>query len=234
MADRTVKYYQQGARFAKWRAALSVNVVKGMPSNLAVEKCANGLAMYARICQEAGLVPIIEPEILLDGAHDIATTSRVQELVISAVYKSCINHGVHLEGTLLKPSMTLPGVDCTTKTNPKEIAEYTVKTLERVVPVQVPGITFLSGGISEEDSTIYLSEINKIKRKGPWAMTFSFSRALQASVLDIWMGKDENVDAAKAQLFARCKANSEATKGVYAPGSAPSLKESLYVKDYQY
>ena len=124
--------------------------------------------------------------------------------------------------------------NCTTKTNPKEIAEYTVKTLERVVPVQVPGITFLSGGISEEDSTIYLSEINKIKRKGPWAMTFSFSRALQASVLDIWMGKDENVDAAKAQLFARCKANSEASKGVYAPGSAPSLKESLYVKDYQY
>lgn len=234
LAVRAEKYYARGARFAKWRTALQIDVAKNMPSQLAVEKAADGLAQYARICQEAGLVPIVEPEILLDGERDIATTAKIQEYVISQVYQRCVAHGVHLEGSLLKPSMTVPGVDCPDKSNPKEVAKYTVQTLERSVPVSVPGVTFLSGGISEEDSSLYLSEINKIDRKGPWRLTFSFSRALQSSCIKVWGGKAENVEAAQSQLFARAQANSEASLGKYVPGSQPSLEGSLFVKGYEY
>ena len=139
-----------------------------------------------------------------------------------------------LEGSLLKPAMVVPGVDAADKSDPTEIAQLTVRTLERCVPGAMPGVTFLSGGISEEDSSIYLNEINKLPRKGAFALTFSYSRALQSSCAKIWAGKEENYKAAQDQLLARAIANSEACIGKYVPGSQPSIEESLFVKNYVY
>jgi len=232
--EKCCAHYEQGARFAKWRTALRIDLAKGFPTDYAIDEAAHGLSRYARICQEAGLVPIVEPEILIDGDHDIYSTARIQERVITTVYKKLAECGVMLEGTLLKPSMTVCGVDCEDKPAVEEIARLTVQTFTRSIPAAVPGVTFLSGGISEEDSSIYLNEINKIDRVGPWALTFSFSRALQSSCLKVWDGKPENVKAAQDQLFARAKANSEASSGSYKPGSQPSMQESLYVKNYVY
>jgi len=234
LAERCGKYYEQGARFAKWRTALKIDVEAGCPTDLAIEVAAQDLARYARICQDNGLVPIVEPEILLDGDRDIATTARVQERVLNTVYKKLQDNGVLLEGSLLKPSMTVPGIDCADKSDPATIAKMTVQTLDRGLPAAMPGVTFLSGGISEEDASIYLNEINKIERKGKFALTFSYSRALQSSCAKIWAGKEENYKAAQDQLYARAKANSEASLGKYVPGSQPSVEESLFVKDYVY
>eukprot|EP00621_Florenciella_sp_RCC1693_P013687 CAMPEP_0182533450 /NCGR_PEP_ID=MMETSP1323-20130603/13684_1 /TAXON_ID=236787 /ORGANISM="Florenciella parvula, Strain RCC1693" /LENGTH=389 /DNA_ID=CAMNT_0024743329 /DNA_START=43 /DNA_END=1212 /DNA_ORIENTATION=+ len=233
LGARCAKYYERGARFAKWRTALRIDVDKGMPSNLAVAEAAWGLARYARICQENGLCPIVEPEILMDGSHPIEVTAEVQERVIAAVYKACHDNGVYLEGSLLKPSMTVAGID-TAAESPERVAEYTIQTLERTVPSSVPGITFLSGGLSEEDASIFLNTMNQRERKGPWSVTFSFSRAMQSSTLKYWGGKPENVEKAQAQLLARARANSEAQHGIYKPGSQPSDQASLYVKNYQY
>merc|ERR1719201_395996 len=234
LADRAGKYYAQGARFAKWRTALKIDVEKGQPTDLAIDVAAQDLARYARICQENGLVPIVEPEILIDGAHDIETTCRIQERVLSTVYSKIHENGVLLEGSLLKPSMTVPGVDASEKADPATIGDRTVRTLDRCLPSAMPGVTFLSGGISEEDSSLYLNEINKVARQSKTTFTFSFSRALQSSTLKIWGGKEANYKKAQDQLIARAQANSEAALGKYEPGSQPSLEESLYVKDYQY
>merc|ERR1719491_863797 len=234
LLDKCVAHYAQGARFAKWRTALRIDVDQGFPTDYAIDEAAHGLSRYARICQEAGLVPIVEPEILIDGTHDIYETAKVQERVITTVYKKLQECGVMLEGTLLKPSMTVCGVDCENKPTPEEVAEMTVRTFERSIPAAMPGVTFLSGGISEEDSSLYLNAINSIKRKGPWALTFSFSRAMQSSCLKVWSGKPENLKAAQEQLLARARANSAASKGEYVAGSEPSLQESLYVQNYQY
>ena len=232
--ERCCKYYVRGARFAKWRTALKVDVANALPSDLAVEVAARDLARYARICQEAGLVPIVEPEILIDGVHDIETACKVQERVLTTVYKKIQENGVLLEGSLLKPAMVVPGVECADKSDPATIAARTVRTLERCVPGALPGVTFLSGGISEEDASIYLNEINKVSRKTTTALTFSYSRALQSSCLKAWAGKPENVDAAQKQLLARAQANGEAAQGKYVPGSQPSDQESLFVKNYVY
>ena len=234
LAERCAGYYEQGARFAKWRTALQINVEEGCPTDLAIEVAAQDLARYARICQENGLVPIVEPEILIDGTHDITTTARVQERVLTTVYAKLQDNGVLLEGSLLKPSMTVPGVECPDKSDPATIAKMTVQTLDRCLPPAMPGVTFLSGGISEEDSSIYLNEINKLDRKGAFALTFSYSRALQSSCIKIWGGKQENYKKAQDQLLARAQANSEASLGKYVPGSQPSIEESLFVKNYAY
>merc|ERR1719183_209545 len=234
LAERTAKYYEQGARFAKWRTALKIDVKKGCPTDLAIDVAAQDLARYARICQENGLVPIVEPEILIDGKHDLATTAQIQERVLKTVYMKLQDNGVMLEGSILKPSMTVPGVEAADKSEPKTIAQMTVQTLDRGLPPAMPGVTFLSGGISEEDSSIYLNEINKLERKGAFALTFSYSRALQSSCIKIWAGKEENVKKAQEQLLARAKANSEASLGKYVPGSQPSIEESLFVKNYVY
>jgi len=232
--EKCAAHYAQGARFAKWRTAVRIDVANGLPSKLAVQEAAWGLARYARICQEAGLVPIVEPEILIDGTHDIQTTAKVQENLVTTVYKCLEENGVLLEGSLLKPSMTVAGVDCPNKPKPDEVAAMTVQTLQRCIPPAMPGVTFLSGGISEEDSSLYLNEINKIKRVGPWALTFSFSRAMQSSCIKVWSGKPENIEAAQAQLLARARANAAACQGQYKAGSEPSLEESLYVANYVY
>jgi len=233
LKERAASYYAQGARFAKWRAVLQITP-DGAPTPLSIQENAWGLARYARTVQDAGLVPIVEPEILMDGAHDIETTAAVQEKVLAAVYKALSDNGVFLEGSLLKPSMTVPGAECTSPVTKEKIAEYTIRTLQRSVPPSVPGITFLSGGLSEEEASVYLNTMNSFPRKGPWSVTFSYGRALQQSCLKAWGGKAENVPKAQAALLARAQANSEASLGKYVAGSQPSADGTLFVKGYVY
>ena len=232
--EKCTASYAQGARFAKWRTAVRIDMEKGLPTDYAIDEAAHGLSRYARICHEAGLVPIVEPEILIDGDHTIQDTAKIQERYVTTVYKKLQECGVLLEGSLLKPSMTVAGVECKDKPTPQEVAQMTVQTLQRSIPPAMPGVTFLSGGISEEDSSIFLNEINKVDRVGPWALTFSFSRAMQSSCIKAWNGKPENVEKAQKQLLARAQANSEASKGEYEMGSQPSTEGSLYVKNYVY
>jgi fructose-bisphosphate aldolase, class I len=233
LVERCEKYYAQGARFAKWRAVLQITA-DGAPTNLSIQENAWGLARYARAAQEAGLVPIVEPEILMDGDHNIARTAEVQEKVLAAVYKALSDNGVYLEGSLLKPSMTCPGADCTEPVTSEQIARATVATLEKVVPAAVPGIMFLSGGMSEEEASVNLNTMNSFSRRGPWSLSFSYGRALQQSCLKAWQGKKENVGAAQAALMARAQANSEANLGKYKSGSQPSDDTTLFVKGYKY
>lgn len=233
LAERAAAYYKQGARFAKWRAVLQIS--DSTPSKVSLEENTWGLARYARTVQEAGLVPIIEPEILMDGDHSIARTAEVQEEVLALVYKACDKNGVLLEGSLLKPNMVVPGSDFSGSTSPQEIGEYTVRTLERRVPCAVPGIMFLSGGMSEEEASVNLSAMNNVQRKGPWSLSFSYGRALQQSCLKTWMGKKENVVAAQQALLARARANSLANLGKYTKGSEPSLDAlGTFEKGYKY
>ncbi len=231
LVERAADYYAQGARFAKWRAVLQITE-SGCPSKLSVKENAWGLARYARAVQESGLVPIIEPEILMDGSHDIKRTAAVQEEVIKEVYMACQTNGVLLEGTLLKPSMTVQGADCPAKSTPDEVAKITIQTMERSVPASVPGIVFLSGGLSEEAASVYLNLMNKTERKAKWNVSFSYGRALQHSCLKAWKG--ENLIEGQKALKARAQANSEASRGLYTPGSQPSSDEALFVAGYTY
>ncbi|CAN1146361.1 Fructose-bisphosphate aldolase 5, cytosolic [Linum perenne] len=233
LGARCQQYYKAGARFAKWRAVLKIGPTE--PSELSIQQNAQGLARYAIICQENGLVPIVEPEILTDGPHDIAKCAAVTEMVLAAVYKALNEQHVLLEGTLLKPNMVTPGSD-SPKVTAEEIAEYTVRALRRTVPPAVPGIVFLSGGQSEEQATLNLDAMNKLQVVKPWTLSFSFGRALQQSTLKTWGGKKENVEKAQAAFLERCKANSDATLGKYAGGSDAGglASESLYVKGYKY
>ena len=230
LTERASDYYARGARFAKWRAVLQITA--DGPSDLAIRENAWGLARYARSVQEAGLVPIIEPEILMDGDHDILTTSEIQEKIIKEVYFACQQNGVYLEGTLLKPSMTVPGADYEGKSDPKSVALATVTTLLRSVPAAVPGIVFLSGGLSEEEASLYLNEMNLLSADKPWNLSFSYGRALQHSCLKAWAGS--NIDKGQKALIARAQANSEASKGLYVLGSQPSSDEKLFVSGYTY
>lgn len=230
--QRCRQYYAAGARFAKWRAVLKIG--PNEPSELSVLANANGLAQYASICQRSGLVPIVEPEILVDGPHNIDKCAEVTERVLAAVYKALNDYHVLLEGSLLKPNMVTPGSD-SPKVAPEVVAEYTVRALQRTMPAAVPGVVFLSGGQSEEEATLNLNAMNKLKTKKPWSLSFSFGRALQQSTLKAWRGKEENVEKAQAAFLARCKANSEATLGTYKGGAAADgASESLHVKDYKY
>ena len=231
LVERAADYYAQGARFAKWRAVLQITA-DGCPSDLAIQENAWGLARYARSVQESGLVPIIEPEILMDGDHSIEVTASVQEKVLKEVYHACQLNGVLLEGTLLKPSMTVQGADSAQKSDPETVAEITVRTLERCVPASVPGVVFLSGGLSEEAASVYLNNMNKIAKKAQWNLGFSYGRALQHSCLKAWAGS--NIDGGQAALLARARANSEASQGRYVPGSQPSSDEQLFVAGYTY
>ncbi|KAI8057144.1 fructose-bisphosphate aldolase [Syncephalis plumigaleata] len=231
LAERCQKYYQAGARFAKWRSVLRIGTHQ--PSALAIDENANVLARYASICQANGLVPIVEPEILMDGDHDLERSVEVTQQVLAAVYKKLHDHHIFLEGTLLKPNMVCPGQDCPRKYSPAEIGYATLTVLQRTVPAAVPGITFLSGGQSEEQATLHLDAMNRVEGKRPWKLTFSYGRALQATVIKTWQGKTENVKAAQEALLVRAKANSEASVGKYAGGSGGET-ESLYVRDYVY
>jgi len=213
LGQRCQKYYEAGARFAKWHAKLKIG--PNEPSELAIHENAYGLARYAAICQENGLVPIVEPEILVDGPHDINQCAAATERFLAACYNALNDHHVLLEGTLLKPNMVTPGSG-SPKATPEVIAQYTVTALQRTVPAAVPAILFLSGGaLSEEEATLNLNAINKFEGKKPWSLSFCFGRALQTCTLKAWSGKDENIKKAQAAFIARCKANSQATLGTY-------------------
>jgi fructose-bisphosphate aldolase, class I len=226
-------YYSQGCRFAKWRAVLKIG--KDLPSRKAVLENAHGLARYASICQQNGLVPIVEPEVLVDGAHSIDECAEKSEEVFHYVVRALKEFDVLFEGMLLKPNMITPGTDFPDreKVTADEIAWKTVRTLLRTLPGAVPGVTFLSGGQSEEEATENLNAMNLLpERKRPWALSFSFGRALQHSCLTVWQGKKENFKAAQDALLAKAKANSEASVGAYK--SSGTKGESLYVKNYVY
>ena len=233
LAERCKEYYDGGARFAKWRCVLKIS--NGRPTELAVNENANVLARYASICQMNGLCPIVEPEILTDGDHDLQACIDASERTLAAVYKALSDHHVYLEGTLLKPNMVLPGVDCTKKSTPEEVAVATVTTFQHHLPVAVPGVTFLSGGQSELVATKHLNAINAYKAVKPWALTFSYGRALQASVLQKWQGKPENVKAAQEVFIHRARCNGLAALGKYeGEEGAEAAAKSLFVADHQY
>jgi len=234
LAERCAQYKKDGCHFAKWRCVLKIG--KNTPSYLGMLENANVLARYASICQQNGLVPIVEPEVLPDGDHDLDRAQKVTETVLAFVYKALNDHHVYLEGTLLKPNMVTAGQSCTKKYTPQDVARATVTALQRTMPAAVPGVTFLSGGQSEEEASVNLSAINAYEGKKPWALTFSYGRALQASVLKAWGGKDANIKAGQEELLKRAKANSQAYYGKYVPGTVvgAAAAKDLFVKDHKY
>jgi len=196
---------------------------------------AETLARYAAICQANGLVPIVEPEVLMDGTHSAEDAEKVCEKVLAAVYKKLSDHHVLLEGTLLKPNMVRSGESAAVKCDMTEVAVRTVRCLSRTVPPAVPGITFLSGGMSEEDASLALQAMNVCPGKKPWSLTFSYGRALQQSVLKAWKGSDANIAAAQKELMIRSKANSEANLGTYKGGAGgAAATASTFVANYSY
>jgi fructose-bisphosphate aldolase class I len=232
LGKRCAKYYEDGARFSKWRALLRIG--NDEPSSLAIAENAHGLARYAVISQENGLVPIVECEVLFDGPHDIDECAAKSEKVLSAVIKACQDQGVLFEGALLKPNMITPGFECPKKVSAQEIARKTVRTLLRTIPGAIPGIMFLSGGQCEDDASENLNEINKLDVKRPWNLSFSYGRALQHSCLKAWLGKPENVAEAQRVLLEKAKNNSDATLGKYIEKSSSSGKDSLHTNFYVY
>lgn len=230
LASRSAAYYKQGAKFAKWRTVVSI---PNGPSELAVTEAAWGLARYAAISQENGLVPIVEPEILLDGEHDIERNFEVAQKVWAKVFYFLAENNVLFEGILLKPSMVTPGAESSEKASPEKVAAYTLNLLKRRVPPAVPGIMFLSGGQSEVEATLNLNAMNQ--SPNPWHVSFSYARALQNSVLKTWAGQPENVDIAQKALLTRAKLNSLAQLGQYtAEGEDAEAKKALFVKGYSY
>ena len=242
LLERAQEYYKQGARFAKWRAVLKIHGEgeHDGPSERAVRENARGLARYARIVQEAGLVPIIEPEVLQDGKHTIGLARVEQERVYRAVYEECANDGVYLPGSLLKCAMATPGAENTNEEErtPRKISAVSVGVLMNSVPKEVGGIVFLSGGLTEELASVYLNAMSKVDRSATfekrreWNISFSYGRALQHSALKAWGGK--NIKAGQAALLARARANAEATTGGYVAGSQPSSDEHLHIAGYTY
>jgi fructose-bisphosphate aldolase class I len=234
MDKRTAAYYKQGARFAKWRAIVKIG--NGLPSAYAIQETAWGLARYAAISQANGLVPIVEPEILMDGDHSSEVCRYWTEKVLSACYKALSDQNVDLDGTLLKPNMVISGNEHRSKSSPAEVAAHTVLALQRSVPPAVPGIMFLSGGQSEEQATQNLNAINSPGLgPRPWHLSFSYGRALQQSVIATWAGRPENVGKAQQALLNRAKANGDANLGKYSGGAGGAASsQSLYQKGYTY
>jgi fructose-bisphosphate aldolase, class I len=214
LRERLAEYRQLGARFAKWRAVITIG--KDIPSEYCIWANAHALARYATLCQESGLVPIVEPEVLMDGDHTIDRSFHVTSHTLHAVFTELRDQRVHPEGILLKPNMVLPGYESAEQVSDEEIARQTVRCFRRHVPAAVPGIVFLSGGQSEEEATRRLNAINAIGPH-PWKVSFSYGRALQAAALKAWGGHEENVEAAQRAYFHRAKMNSAAQTGMYAP-----------------
>jgi len=220
LTERCQEYKKAGCRFAKWRCVLKIK--ENLPSQLAIMENANVLARYASCCQQAGIVPIVEPEVLPDGDHSLERCQKVTEKVLAAVYKALSDHNVYLEGTLLKPNMVTAGQSHAKKATPQEVARATVEALQRTVPPAVPGIVFLSGGQSEEEASINLNAINQYAGKKPWVLTFSYGRAMQASAQKAWAGKLENEVVSQQELLKRAKANALACQAKYVAGSSGS------------
>jgi len=212
LRDRLVEYRDLGARFTKWRAAISVG--DGTPTRACIDANAQMLAEYATLVQEEGLVPIVEPEVLMDGEHDIARCEEVTEMVLRSAFAHLMDRRVALDSILLKPNMILPGKDCTSQVSDGEVAKRTVGLFKEVVPAAVPGIVFLSGG---QDAVLATRRLNAIKQisKLPWAITFSFARALQEPALNIWRGEASNVAEAQRVFLKRAMCNGAASRGQY-------------------
>lgn len=212
LAERLMNYKEMGARFAKWRGVL--NISTHTPSCLAVHANAEALARYAAICQSIGIVPIVEPELLMDGDHSLERCAEATEKTLHTVFDALIKHKVILEGMILKPNMVLPGVDHQPHAKVNEVAQATLKVLRRTVPAAVPTINFLSGGQSAEDSTKHLNAMNSGKPQ-PWLLSYSYGRALQDPCLKTWKGNPDNFQAAQKAFYKRAKLNSAAAKGQY-------------------
>jgi fructose-bisphosphate aldolase class I len=211
LTESVAEYVELGAKFAKWRAVIKIG--DGIPTRNCISVNAHALARYAKICQEGGLVPIVEPEVLMDGAHDIDMCAGVTEAVLHKVYEELFGQSVALEGTILKPNMVISGTDCPTQAGIDEVAAKTVGILRRAVPAAVPGVMFLSGGQSEDLATEHLRAMNANRGRLPWRLSFSYGRALQDGALKAWRGDNANRDAMQRHLVERAHANAAACAG---------------------
>lgn len=216
LRERLTEYRDLGARFAKWRAVITIEGDR-LPTRLALEANAHALARYAALCQEAGLVPIVEPEVLMDGDHTLERCFEVTEATLHAVFHALYEHRVMLEGLLLKPNMVVSGASCPRQAGVQEVADATVRCLRRTVPAAVPGIVFLSGGQRDDVATAHLDAMNRLPGPHPWALSFSFARALQAAALAAWKGDPARVEEAQRRFFHRARCASLATRGQYTP-----------------
>ena len=207
LSERLGKYYAMGARFAKWRAVITIG--NNIPSDDCIMKNAEILAKYAQKCQQANLVPIVEPEVLMNGAHTVDESFDVTSRALNATFDQLVEHNVNLQGIVLKPNMILSGYECSYQANIEEVAEKTMNCLSANVPIEVPGIAFLSGGQPDEHATLHLNEMNKYD--SDWNLTFSYGRALQQTALKVWSGKPENLKLAQEAFIEKAKANSLAS-----------------------
>jgi fructose-bisphosphate aldolase class I len=211
--ERCVEFYKLGARFAKWRAVITIG--DEIPTNECIQINASALAKYAKACQDANLVPIVEPEVLMDGAHTIETCYEVSEKTLRTTFNELEKEGVYLPGILLKPNMVISGKECPVQADMNEVAKMTVKCLMSSVPEEVPGIVFLSGGQSETEATEHLNAMNAMGDY-PWRLSFSYGRALQQSALRAWGGNNANLDTTYATFYHRAEMNSKACRGEYS------------------
>jgi fructose-bisphosphate aldolase class I len=212
LRERLAEYYKLGAKFAKWRAVIDIG--SGIPTPYAIDANAEALARYATLCQEAGIAPIVEPEVLMDGSHALERCEEVTNIVLDRVFEHLFAARVFLEGMVLKPNMVVPGKKSTQKASPEQVAEATIRTLKRQVPCAVPGIAFLSGGQSPTEATLHLNLMNAAGPL-PWALTFSYGRALQENALNAWGGKSTGFPSGQQALFVRAKLNGLAATGAY-------------------
>jgi fructose-bisphosphate aldolase, class I len=220
LAERLKKYYERGARFAKWRAVIEIGQGTGgpyIPTMTAIHVNAHALARYAALCQAAQIVPIVEPEVLMDGDHDIDRCFEVTQRVLNKTFQELRVQGVELEGMVLKPNMAISGKKCGKQASVEEVAEKTIRLLKACVPAAVPGIAFLSGGQSDEEATAHLNAMNRIGGL-PWRLTFSYGRALQAAPQKAWSGKSENIAAGQRAFIHRARMNALASKGEWETG----------------
>jgi fructose-bisphosphate aldolase, class I len=216
LRERLAEYYTIGARFAKWRAVITI--ADGMPTSTCIDVNAHALARYAALCQEAGLVPIVEPEVLMDGGHSIERAEEVTEATLREVFRQLAAQNVDVEGMLLKPNMVVSGYAQSSRAAAAEVAERTVRVFENTVPASMPGIVFLSGGQNDEDAIVNLQAIAErgLAVKAPWQLSYSYGRGLQAAPLKAWGGQPENVQAAQAAFLERCKLTSAAREATYS------------------
>jgi fructose-bisphosphate aldolase class I len=228
LRDRLAEYFQMGARFAKWRAVIAIG--DGIPSWGCIQANAQALARYAALCQEAGLVPVVEPEVLMEGEHSLEGCREVTEEVLRTVFSQLYTQRVMLEGLILKPNMVLPSLACPKQESVDEVADATVRCLLRVVPAAVPGIAFLSGGQAGELASARLNAMNvRFKSRLPWAIAFSFARAIQQPALEIWGGKESNVLAAQQALSHRARYNRAARRGEYNAATGKDMSATTRV-----
>ena len=215
LRERLAEYYQLGARFAKWRGVIDIG--DGIPSAFAIQANAHALARYAALCQEQNIVPIVEPEVLMDGAHTLERCEQVSGAVLNEVFDQLDGHRVHLEGIILKPNMIISGKKCPQRASPEQVAAATLRCLKRHVPGAVPGIAFLSGGQSPAEAALHLSLMNAAGKQ-PWQLTFSYGRALQDAALSAWGGKSANLGAGQREFGRWARLNSLARTGRYQAG----------------